>query len=1143
VRGTAGGDTACIELRTAGNLLIFDCGSGLRRLGLELMKEEFGRGKGVAHIFIAHTHWDHMMGWPFFVPGFIPGNKFFFYGVHPDLEERFRIQQTAPSMFPIPFDYQSSDSEFIILQEGETIEIGQTRVKNLCFPHPGDSYGYRVEDNDAVFIYCGDAEFKSLDHEETGHYVEFFRDADAMVFDAMFSLHDSYRFEDWGHSSAVAGADLATRAGVRRLLLFHHAPASTDEQIWSLRDVAEAYLKQHPERPPCQVYVAYDGLEMELWREAKLETDLEHLKEGIVVHLSGRLVDETDSIAQTAFDQACAQANGRPLVANLEKMTDLDRAGLKTLFAARRDARPLGLCNLSRELRRTLSQAGALDHFAIFETPDRAFAALKQGLELRPGQVLSERYQIGKRLERGPLGDVYLATDQSTRRQVILQVICSSLGPSHTSALMDTARAMTDLRHPSIADVLGADQDGHIKYLVTEYTPGRSLRQLLEAPAASPTDPLSTPRHSTSSETATALSPAQAVRIGTQIAEALEYAHSRNKVHGGLKPQDIILFDDGSIQVCNFGVGRLVNDKPLNELPIYMGALSYLAPEQFQGHAHNPSSDLYALGAILYEMLTAEPPLAVDGRDADLIGLQLRQPPVPLRRRNPNVSRTLEHLVHSLLEKTPEARPSAASIARQALHSLVPPLDEKPVLGRDTLCQTFSQHLERISQGQSGMLVVEGGRGVGKSRFVRSIANEHAAKAALTTLCGELFAYENTRTFELFGRALRRPLLNLPGHQLSKLLTDLGDLSHPLTALIPELRSNLSVSVPLDTDGQGLEEAVCETLRIMTKSGPVLLILDGLQWIDATSLRLLDRVVRQRIPRLLIIALYRTEEIDQDHPVQQVLDDLDFGIDERLRLGALGPIEIHQMASAVGGVIPPDFGLWLYSETAGNPLYTEQLIQAYLEGPSETRQPSERASSKTLEDVVLRRLERLPNGTLATLRQAAVLGHNFRFERLRASLDQPERQVLSDLDSALQVGLVLGQPSGDLYEFGHPLIREVIYTEMLGGVRKRYHARVARVLEQEGVSNQLDKRIDLLAHHFYHAAEHEKAIGYLARATRRARHLGANESALEYVNLALEMVEHLLRIAPNEREREQRRKQRDDLLAARTALEAKSTAQ
>ena len=91
VRGTAGGDTACIEVRSADNLLILDCGSGMRRLGVDLMQQEFGRGKGVAHIFLSHTHWDHIMGWPFFTPGYVPGNKIFIYGVPSDIEQRFRV--------------------------------------------------------------------------------------------------------------------------------------------------------------------------------------------------------------------------------------------------------------------------------------------------------------------------------------------------------------------------------------------------------------------------------------------------------------------------------------------------------------------------------------------------------------------------------------------------------------------------------------------------------------------------------------------------------------------------------------------------------------------------------------------------------------------------------------------------------------------------------------------------------------------------------------------------------------------------------------------------------------------------------------------------------------------------------------------
>jgi len=326
-------------------------------------------------------------------------------------------------------------------------------------------------------------------------------------------------------------------------------------------------------------------------------------------------------------------------------------------------------------------------------------------------------------------------------------------------------------------------------------------------------------------------------------------------------------------------------------------------------------------------------------------------------------------------------------------------------------------------------------------------------------------------------------------------------------------------------------------LRLMAAESPVMLILDSLQWTDASSLSLLSWLAQQRIPRLLIVAICHSEETDQDHPLNHTLAALGPWVDEQLDVTPLGPIEVHQMASGLSTQTPPDFGLWLYGETNGNPLHSEQLIQAYLEGPGETRQLRDRSTAMTLEDVILRRVERLPNGALTTLRQAAVLGHHFHFNRLRAALGQPDQQVLGNLNAALQAGLVQGHPSEDHYRFAQPLIREVIYTEMLGGVRKRYHARAARVLEHEGVSGQMDERVDLLAHHLTQAGEDEKALTYLARAIRRSRRLCAYGAALDYIDRALEEAEKLMRTATDDQERKQRQKQRDDLLAARTKLE------
>jgi anti-anti-sigma factor len=1127
MRGTAGGDTACLEVRSGGNLFIFDCGSGIRRLGLELMKEEFGRGKGTAYIFICHTHWDHMIGWPFFVPGFIPGNRFFIHGVHPDLEERFRIQQTAPSMFPQPLDYQASDIRFVTLLEGDTIEIGQTRISNVRFHHPGDSYGYRIEDADGVLIYAGDSEYKTLDPAATQHYVEFFRDADALIFDAMFSWHDAYRFEDWGHSSAVAGVDLAIRAGVRRLLLFHHAPASTDEEIWQLRDYAEEYLDQHPERPSCEILVAYDGLEMELWREARLEARSERLPEGLIVHLDGRLVGETAPVALTAIAQATAQEGNHPIVIDLNKVAHMDHEGLSALFSARRRWRPVALCGLSPELRRSLARAGALDYFAIFDTPQGALEALRQGLDLRPGQLLGSRYKIGERLARGPLGDLYHATDQTTHRPVTILVVCPSLGHLPTRALLETAQANAEVRHPLIADVVDAGQD-HITYVAVEYTPGRSIRQLLTGAT-------------TQDGTPTPIPAGQAVHISAQIAQALEYAHQQNIVHGALTPDNVILLEDGSIKVTSFGVGRLEVDRSLSELPAYVGALDYLAPEQLQGHGTSPASDLYALGTLLYEMLTGQPPLAITSGDEDFISLRLRQAPVPPRRRTPDLSRSLEHLVLGLLHKSRQERHSDASVVRQVLNNLDPYADQGVLIGQDALRQRIRHYVERTAQGLGGLLIVQGKRGVGKSRLISSVIGHWSSDQPLIAMYGELFAYEDTRTYRLFGETLRSRLIKLPAHRLSQLLDDLGDLSRPLMALVPELQPALTALALSETDCEQLDQAVCETFRLLAAQDPIALVLDGLQWVDISSLRLLDRLARQRIPRLLIVALYRSEEVGPDHPLLKTLNALEPWIDEHLDVTPLDPIDVHQMASTVNAQVPSDFGLWLFSETQGNPLHAEQLIQAYLEGPSEVRQPHDRSRARTLEDVILRRLERLPGSVVVTLRQAAVLGHTFHFDRLRAALDQPQSEVLADLESALRANLILGHASMDLYRFSHPLLREVIYSEMLGGARKRYHRRAARALEQAGISSKIDEKIETLAYHFLQADEHEPALAYLARATRRARQLCAHEAALNYVDAALQVVDELSATAANQQELEQRKKQRNDLLNARARLAAAIT--
>lgn len=260
VRHTVGGNTACVEVRAGDQLLILDAGSGLRVLGYELVKTEFGNGEGVADFLISHTHWDHVQGLPFFGPGFIEGNRFTFHSPHAHLEEAFAKQQSE-IYFPVPLSYQKADLQFRHIPDKTWTRIGDLQVYPMKMAHPGENYGYRIEYNGDSLVYATDSEYENMGTESTQGFVDFFRDADLLIFDAQYSLNDALDKAEWGHSSPVMGAELAYRAGVRRLALFHHDPMSDDQTIYAGLKQAEAYLANR--NSSCQVVVASEGLEIE----------------------------------------------------------------------------------------------------------------------------------------------------------------------------------------------------------------------------------------------------------------------------------------------------------------------------------------------------------------------------------------------------------------------------------------------------------------------------------------------------------------------------------------------------------------------------------------------------------------------------------------------------------------------------------------------------------------------------------------------------------------------------------------------------------------------------------------------------------------------------------------------------------------
>ena len=265
VRGTFGGNTSCVEIITGGDeYLLCDLGTGVREFGTSLVREHGPGRKHCFNVFLSHAHWDHIMGFPFFAPAYIAGNRIRVYGCHSTLSEVLHTQQSAP-FFPVDFRSLAATIEFITLEPGRTYEIAGLSVSSIKQFHSGDSYGYRFSQDGKSIVYSTDCEHKYSRLDESYPFVEFYRNADLLIFDAMYSLGDTVSVkEDWGHSSNVVAVELAQAAQVKRLVLFHHEPVMDDRMLEIV--LAETVRSAWISRPGHEVEVisAYDGLELEL---------------------------------------------------------------------------------------------------------------------------------------------------------------------------------------------------------------------------------------------------------------------------------------------------------------------------------------------------------------------------------------------------------------------------------------------------------------------------------------------------------------------------------------------------------------------------------------------------------------------------------------------------------------------------------------------------------------------------------------------------------------------------------------------------------------------------------------------------------------------------------------------------------------
>ena len=283
-----GGNTACIELRfeNSNRLIIIDAGSGIRELGNYLVSHDLLNGPIKTDIFLTHTHWDHIMGFPFFVPIYIPNTKLRIYGpvtFDDDSLKDIIGGQLTYRYFPIRQAELSAEIEYIEIKEGQFDLGDDITVTTTYLNHPILCLGYRFEFQDRVFCTAYDTEpfrnvFSTDPHdpsydeimaqegqtvaEEENHRVErFFSGSDLLVYDAQYS-HEEYESSKtgWGHTSFEHAITSSKRSAIKRLALFHHDPMRTDAQL----DELTAKYCDPPTTGNTEVFFAREGMEIEI---------------------------------------------------------------------------------------------------------------------------------------------------------------------------------------------------------------------------------------------------------------------------------------------------------------------------------------------------------------------------------------------------------------------------------------------------------------------------------------------------------------------------------------------------------------------------------------------------------------------------------------------------------------------------------------------------------------------------------------------------------------------------------------------------------------------------------------------------------------------------------------------------------------
>lgn len=756
------------------------------------------------------------------------------------------------------------------------------------------------------------------------------------------------------------------------------------------------------------------------------------------------------------------------------------------------------------------------------------------------GQTISGRYRVREKIGEGFISVVYSAEDlHNDNRTVAIKILKKNNTSDRIEDIIrfySEASIVSKMSDPTIVKIydVGEYKDNH--FISMEYIPGSSLYNLLKNGPPFDID--------------------DAVGIVKKICEALSHIHDKRIIHRDLKPGNIMVTpaEEGTeVKVIDFGLSQVKDLAVITEEEEVVGTFSYMSPEQAGviRTGVDERSDLYSLGVIMYQMLTGRLPFTGDSISAIIHQHIAKIPPAPSEV-NDRLPGILDRITLKLLEKEPEKRyQSARGLQRdlerfqQGDFTFIPGSDDQFVklnfrthlIGREREYGILQGAYKNVREGRGRACLVQGEAGMGKTRLVDELRDYNTAEGSGPFISGKCFSGENKTPYGPFKDAMNAYLRIFKQYDAKKQQAiqksirekagDLGEILLRLNPLMKEILGECPPLVELEPDRENkrfLMVASAFFTNLSIVEGSFVILLDDLHWTDRGTIELLEEILLDisKFP-LLIIGTYRGSEVAGGHPLRAFIDDMGkYPVPpSTIDLDQLGRDDIHQL---VTGLLFQEEGAagdiadFISHKGQGNPFFTIEILkQMVRDGALEHRKKrwvmnpdtlSRMEISSSVIDIVMKRIAQLDEGDTEVLSYAAALGRQFDISLIFKLLDSyPKKDVVDAVDRALALQLIEESDNdSNVLVFSHDRIRDAFDRTIDERKSAALHKKIAETLEElhrdniEAVSYEL-------VHHNIKSGNRDKALVYAIPAGRKARENYANEEAIRYFTLALEIIE------------------------------------